>query len=200
MINKDFNNFSFHSKLNTLKEEDSISSYSDVNYFDSDNGIVQVPIIHESILNSLIEDAKNEGIFVLEENRMMGNESFQLKKFLLNLIKIKIKFILDDEPLHSYYDEAIEILNKKSNCNDDFMTEDYKEEEFVDRENKSNTYESTINNDKNKDDSEYKKSILPPLLCKTDNISWPEDDRPSSVSSINSTAYLPKIDSRFLPK
>lgn len=66
----------FNSKLDTLKEEDNISSYSDANCFDNLNELLEVPTIHESIINSLIEEARNEGITVLEDNKMTGNYNF----------------------------------------------------------------------------------------------------------------------------
>lgn len=176
------NNQSIHNyKLDTLKEEDNISSYSDANCFDNLNELLEVPTIHESIINSLIEEARNEGITVLEDNKMT------------------------EGPLHSYYDEAIEILRNKSNHDDDFMTE----EDSIDKKS-IDELDIKKNNDQNKiiysehyqsiEEKANKKNILPPLLSRTDHNSMPEDENTSNTSSRNSSAYLPRIDSRFLPR
>ena len=107
--------------------------------------------------------------------------------------------------MHSYYDEAIEILRNKSNHDDDFMTE----EDSIDKKS-IDELDIKKNNDQNKniysehyqsiEEKTNKKNILPPLLSRTDHNSMPEDENTSNTSSRNSSAYLPRIDSRFLPR
>jgi hypothetical protein len=178
-----------NSKLDTLREEDDFSNA----FFENYDMVERPSSIQYNVLTSLIEQAKNEGIFVTENNSHRQS------------------------PIHSYYEEAMELIRTRS-----ARSEIQPRVPFSDAENWTAAEEGrgygdeyeppmkTVDLKANKtvdadgggeEDGENvnRSGLLPPLLARVD-----EEGRSSVMSTVStasgSAAYLPRIDSRYLPK
>jgi hypothetical protein len=220
-------------KLPTLNEEDGLS-YDDGGGGDNDSSdqfvpsninqvaLYNAPMLSESTVNALLEQAKNEGLYpVVDTNRSDSSNFFNFFHDPLLSITIINLALLKVNTERSYYEEALEILQNRQQRQ---LTNGF----FSDR-NGSVTPTNEPPPPSSGVDNGYSNSPLfhqPPVNGSADSVnastklpplpigkSFSDDSedqqqqsvsRPASASSLslkNSTiTVFPKIDSRFLPK
>ncbi|CAF0747365.1 unnamed protein product [Brachionus calyciflorus] len=177
-------------KLETLIEE------SDHNGEESD---VSMPKINDDIIQKLLNEAKNEGLYQIVEST---------------------RTISEMESEHSFYEEALESIKerekfwtqrKNSNLEHQVPETEHTISSFEPENNEQIPLESMRRissksslNSSNQFQNENKSIIntLPPLVNKNDYSDLQRDNSRLSISSLSSTSStpFPKIDSRYLPK
>ena len=150
--------------------------------------ITETPFIHETVLNSLLEQARQEGVAPLEARS--NNES----------------------PIHSYYQEALDIIRSNSvnhldNANVNADYEDANDSQQLNLKSVSLKTRHSMGADINQSDLDYsasdsKTKRLPKLYNKMNESSMDEGRASSAMSNTSSVSasFFPKIESRFLPK
>lgn len=178
----------FDRKLTTLNEEEDSSVNDENNNYQFQNQLEiysATPVLDEGTINSLIDQAKNEGIVALVQNDQMSHRT-------------------EDSAAteRSFYEEALQIINSRPIINIPQLDQDLEPQEYSDKMPEQSIVDSTP--------SKTQPLILPPLAS-TINIQQSLDEaqelnqnsRCSSASSVRTTTssvVFPKIESRFLPK
>lgn len=174
------------------------------------------------MIQSLLEQAKNEGIIIADsESANRTGLYIKLFKIIKIIIINQILTYLTGSPIHSFYEEALEIVNshrKIFTSNNNNNNEEYQNEtnNLIIEQTRRNSISAAVSSssplpsvDLLTNDNELRTNKLPPLFnSKTEannesHLNQDQDFRTSSsLSNISTTSssMLPKISSRYLPK
>jgi hypothetical protein len=172
------------------------------------------------MIQSLLEQAKNEGI-IITDSESANRTGLYIKFFkIIKIIIInQILTFLAESPIHSFYEEALEIVNShrkiftSNNNNEEYQNET---NNLIIEQTRRNSISAAVSSssplpsvDLLTNDNELRTNKLPPLFnskTEANNESHLNQDldfrTSSSLSNISTTSssMLPKISSRYLPK